>query len=172
MSSSKDKRLLDEVRDYMRLKHYSIHTERAYCDWIKRFIHFHQMSSRDDLKNGEQKIEEFLTLQRQSAQSSHFFNLPFSMRLISKVIPVLNPSHHFQRFIHVESPQGQNHLQENPKLRERNGWSFFSPILFSNAREKNEPACTSTCGGSILQIFLLRTDPSLTRSWSPRSIAL
>jgi hypothetical protein len=27
------------------------------------------------------------------------------MRLISKVIPVLNPSHHFQRFIHVESPQ-------------------------------------------------------------------
>jgi hypothetical protein len=113
-----------------------------------------------------------LTLQRQSAQSSHFFNLPFSMRLISKVIPVLNPSHHFQRFIHVESPQGQNHLQENPKLRERNGWSFFSPILFSNAREKNEPACTSTCGGSILQIFLLRTDPSLTRSWSPRSIAL
>ena len=30
MSSSKDKRLLDEVRDYMRLKHYSIHTERAY----------------------------------------------------------------------------------------------------------------------------------------------
>jgi integron integrase len=61
MSSSKDKRLLDEVRDYMRLKHYSLHTERTYCDWIKRFIHFHRMSSRDDLKNGEQKIEGFLT---------------------------------------------------------------------------------------------------------------
>jgi len=45
---------------------------------------------------------------------------------------VLNPSHHFQRFIHVESPQGQNYLQENPKLRERNGWSFFFPILFSD----------------------------------------
>lgn len=61
MSSSKDKKLLDEVRDYMRLKHYSIHTERTYCDWIKQFIFFHQMSSRDDLKNGEQKIEAFLT---------------------------------------------------------------------------------------------------------------
>ena len=61
MSSSKNKHLLEEVRDYMRLKHYSIHTERTYCDWIKRFVRFHQMSSRDDLKNGEQKIEAFLT---------------------------------------------------------------------------------------------------------------
>jgi integron integrase len=61
MSSQKNKRLLDEVRDYMRLKHYSIHTERVYCDWIKRFVQFHQMASRDDLKKGEQKIEEFLT---------------------------------------------------------------------------------------------------------------
>ena len=62
MSSLKnDKRLLDEVRDFMRLKHYSIHTERTYCDWIKRFVHFHRMSSREDLKNGEQKIEAFLT---------------------------------------------------------------------------------------------------------------
>ncbi len=104
--------------------------------------------------------------------AGHLFDLPFSMRLISKVIPVLNPSHHFQRFIHVESPQGQNHLQENPKLRERNGWHFFPPILFSNAREKNEPTCTSTYGGSILQTFLPHTDPSPARSWSPRSIAL
>ena len=61
MSSSKNKRLLDEVRDYMRLKHYSIHTERTYCDWIKRYVHFHRMSSKDDLKDGEQKIEAFLT---------------------------------------------------------------------------------------------------------------
>jgi len=45
----------------MRLKHYSIHTERTYCDRIKRFVHFHRMYSKDDLKNGEQKIEAFLT---------------------------------------------------------------------------------------------------------------
>ena len=61
MSNQKNKLLLDEVRDYMRLKHYSIHTERTYCDWIKRFGHFHSMSSIDDLKDGEQKIEAFLT---------------------------------------------------------------------------------------------------------------
>ncbi|RLB65915.1 MAG: hypothetical protein DRH04_10005, partial [Deltaproteobacteria bacterium] len=31
--------------------------------------------------------------------TGHLFDFPFSMRLIGKVIPVLNPSHHFQRFI-------------------------------------------------------------------------
>ena len=61
MSSPKNKRLLDEVRDIMRLKHYSIHMERSYCDWIKRFVRFHNMTSRQDLENGEQKIEAFLT---------------------------------------------------------------------------------------------------------------
>ena len=30
MSIKKGKRLLDEVKDIMRLKHYSIHTERSY----------------------------------------------------------------------------------------------------------------------------------------------
>ena len=52
---------MDEVHDVMRLHHYSIHTERSYCDWIKRFILFHKMTGREDLKNGEIKIEEFLT---------------------------------------------------------------------------------------------------------------
>ena len=61
MSSTKERRILDEVRDIMRLHHYSIHTERSYCQWIKRFIQFHKMQSRHDLKNGELKIEQFLT---------------------------------------------------------------------------------------------------------------
>ncbi len=61
MSIKKDRKILDEVHDVMRLHHYSIHTERSYTEWIKRYIHFHNMSSRDDLVNGEQKIEAFLT---------------------------------------------------------------------------------------------------------------
>lgn len=61
MSIKKERRILDEVRDVMRLHHYSIHTEKSYCDWIKRFIQFHHMRSRDDLVNGEAKIEAFLT---------------------------------------------------------------------------------------------------------------
>ena len=32
------KKLLDQVRDTIRTKHYSIRTERAYVDWIRRYI--------------------------------------------------------------------------------------------------------------------------------------
>lgn len=34
-------RLLDLVRDAMRVRHYSYRTEQAYLGWIKRFIIFH-----------------------------------------------------------------------------------------------------------------------------------
>lgn len=61
MSTQKEKRLLEEVRDFMRLKHYSIHTERTYCEWIKRYVLFHGMTSRKDMLGGEKKIEAFLT---------------------------------------------------------------------------------------------------------------
>lgn len=45
----------------MRLHHYSLHNERAYLDWIKRYIRFHRMRRREDLAGGEAKIEAFLT---------------------------------------------------------------------------------------------------------------
>src|SRR5437868_1921382 len=54
-------KLLEQVRNVMRLHHYSIHTERSYLDWIKRYISFHHMRSREDLANGEGKIEAFCT---------------------------------------------------------------------------------------------------------------
>jgi len=57
----KQPKLLDQVRQYLRLHHYSIHTERSYVDWIVRFIRFHRMRSRDDLFPAEPKIEAFLT---------------------------------------------------------------------------------------------------------------
>ena len=31
-------RLLDQARAVLRLHHYSIHTERTYLDWIKRYV--------------------------------------------------------------------------------------------------------------------------------------
>ena len=34
-------RLLDRVRNKIRLKHYSIRTEKAYVDWVRRYVHFH-----------------------------------------------------------------------------------------------------------------------------------
>ena len=52
-------RLLDLVRAKIRVKHYSIRTEQAYLDWIKRFIlHFDKRHPGD---MGVQEIEAFLT---------------------------------------------------------------------------------------------------------------
>ena len=54
-------RILEEMRDVMRRRHYSIHTERSYCDWVKRYIKHFNIQSRDDLSDGERKIERYLT---------------------------------------------------------------------------------------------------------------
>ena len=63
MSIEKPKKnLLEEVRNTLRRLHYSIHTERAYCDWIMRFIKFHHLQEREALLvEPEKKVEDFLT---------------------------------------------------------------------------------------------------------------
>ena len=53
------KKLLDQVRDAIRLKHYSIRTEETYVDWIRRFILFH--GKRHPRQMGTPEIEAFLT---------------------------------------------------------------------------------------------------------------
>jgi hypothetical protein len=37
------KKLPDQVRDAIRLKHYSIHTEQSYVTWTKRYILQHSL---------------------------------------------------------------------------------------------------------------------------------
>jgi integron integrase len=58
-SPGKPKKLLEQVRDLLRLKHYSLRTERCYCDWIERFIRFHGKRHPRDL--GEKEVSAFLT---------------------------------------------------------------------------------------------------------------
>ena len=52
-------KLLDQVRDVIRRKHYSIRTEQAYVDWIKRFIIYHDKRHPSDM--AEEEVTEFLT---------------------------------------------------------------------------------------------------------------
>ncbi|WP_232420093.1 phage integrase N-terminal SAM-like domain-containing protein [Nitrosococcus watsonii] len=62
MPSTKSPTLLEDIRRIMRLKHYSLHTERSYCEWIKQFVKFHQLNERSALfENSEAKIETFLS---------------------------------------------------------------------------------------------------------------
>jgi len=53
------KKLLDQVRELIRRKHYSIRTEQAYVLWIKRYILFHNKRHPRDM--GKPEIEAFLT---------------------------------------------------------------------------------------------------------------
>ncbi|BAM00921.1 MULTISPECIES: integron integrase [Caldilinea] len=53
------KKLLDVVRDTIRRKHYSIRTEEAYVNWIRRFILFHGKRHPKDM--GAAEVEAFLT---------------------------------------------------------------------------------------------------------------
>jgi integrase len=52
-------KLLDQVRDLMRLKHYSRRTEESYVNWIRRYILFHGKKHPRDM--GAPEIEAFLT---------------------------------------------------------------------------------------------------------------
>ena len=56
---SQPPRLLQQVREKIRYKHYSIRTEAVYIDWIKRFIFFHERRHPRDM--GAAEIERFLT---------------------------------------------------------------------------------------------------------------
>lgn len=52
-------KLLDQVSEVMRFKHYSLRTERTYREWIKRFILFH--GKRHPRELGAPEVERFLS---------------------------------------------------------------------------------------------------------------
>jgi hypothetical protein len=59
LSSAAKPRFLDRVRWHLRVKHYSLRTEKSYIDWIRRFILFHRKRHPDEM--GEPEIAAFLT---------------------------------------------------------------------------------------------------------------
>jgi len=52
-------KLLDQLRESLRARHYSRRTEQTYCNWVKRFIHFHNV--RHPAEMPETEINAFLT---------------------------------------------------------------------------------------------------------------
>ena len=86
------KKLLDQVRETIRLKHYSIRTERAYLSWIKRYILFHNKRHPSDM--GKPEIEGFLThlainLKLSSSTQDQVFNalLFLYQQVLNKELP-------------------------------------------------------------------------------------
>jgi integron integrase len=53
------RKLLDQLRDAIRLKHYSYRTEQTYVQWVRRFILFH--NKRHPKEMGTVEVTQFLT---------------------------------------------------------------------------------------------------------------
>lgn len=73
-------KLLDQVRQAIRVRHYSDRTETAYVHWIKRFIFFHD--KRHPLEMAEPEIARFLSnLATQGRVSASTHNQAFNALL-------------------------------------------------------------------------------------------
>ena len=58
-SSPSKPKLLDQVRDAIRVRHYSIRTEKAYVDWCRRYILFHNKRHPADM--GAAEVSAYMT---------------------------------------------------------------------------------------------------------------
>lgn len=58
-ASMSSPRLLDQVREIIRIKHYSIRTEQAYIQWIRRYILYHGKRHPRDM--GATEVSAFLS---------------------------------------------------------------------------------------------------------------
>ena len=59
VASASPPKLLPRLRDALRLRHYSIRTEQAYVDWVRRFVVFH--GRRHPARLGASEVQAFLT---------------------------------------------------------------------------------------------------------------
>jgi hypothetical protein len=52
-------KLLDRLREQIRVRHYSIRTETVYVKWVRDFIRFHWLRHPEEM--GAAEVERFLT---------------------------------------------------------------------------------------------------------------
>lgn len=86
------RRLLDRLRERIRLMHDSLQTERAYVHWCRAFIRFHGLRHPSDM--GQVEVEAFLThlaACRCVAPSTHRQALSALLFLYGKVLAVQLP---------------------------------------------------------------------------------
>jgi integrase len=85
-------RLLDQLRERVRMLHYSHRTEQAYVHWCRAYIRFHDL--RHPAQMGAPEVESFLTwlvAKRRLAASSHRQALSALLFLYSKVLGLQLP---------------------------------------------------------------------------------
>lgn len=128
---SEPRKLLDQVRDVLRIKHYSYRTEQTYVDWIKRYIIFHKKRHPKEL--GAPEIEAFLAYLAQerhvaaSTQNQALSALLFLYKnvLRQEIAPLPNlvhigrPKHLPTVLTHDEALEVINRMTGKPRLMAR-----------------------------------------------------
>jgi len=82
-------RLLDQMREVIRVKHYSLRTEKTYLSWVRHFIHWSGLRHPADM--GAPEIEAFLSMlanQRDVAASTQNQALSALLFLYKQVLGV------------------------------------------------------------------------------------
>jgi integrase len=98
-------KLLDRVRQLMRLKRYSLRTEATYIGWIRRFILFHD--KRHPQEMGVPEIEAFLTdLAMKGRVSASTQNQAFHALLFL-----------YRHVLQIDLPEPINALRAKPSQR-------------------------------------------------------
>lgn len=85
-------RLIEQVRERIRYRHYSYRTEQAYVDWVKRFVRFNGL--RHPREMGREAIEAFLchlAVERNVATSTHNQALSALLFLYGQVLGIELP---------------------------------------------------------------------------------
>jgi integron integrase len=124
-------KLLDRVRETMRLKHFSFRTEETYLHWIRDYIHFHKKQHPKDLN--EQHIKEYLlhlAMVKNVAASTHNQALSALSFLYRHV---LNINVNLQNIERVNRPQRLPEVFSREEvaaiLKHLSGWEHLAASL-------------------------------------------
>jgi integron integrase len=92
-------RLLDQVRNVLRVKHFSLSTERAYVGWIRRFILYHQKKHPTQMAETEiRQFISYLAVDARISASTQTVALSALLFLYREVLKIDLPHiHHIER---------------------------------------------------------------------------
>ena len=86
-------RLLDQVRERIRYKHYSLRTEQAYVHWVRMFVKWNGLRYPRDMRQLE--IEGFLAMlanERRVAAATHLLQSGSNIRTVQELLGHLDVS--------------------------------------------------------------------------------
>ena len=177
-------KLLDQVRERIRTRHYSIRTEDSYVDWVRRFILFHGKRHPKDL--GVSEVEAFLTylaVERNVAASTQgqakaALLYGTGMRLLEGLRLRIKDIEFERREIMIREGKGNKdrvtmlpenlmlHLQDQlvkaKRLHDKDLSEGFGAVYLPDALERKYPHANKSWGWQY--VF-----PSPVRSIDPRS---